>query len=101
MLTISQLDLNSMTIDQVCGSGAALKPRIMRPITVIMIWTDNMTIPTELPKANFTVTETWAVECPICVYEQEAPFNEGNPMQPMKIECIACGKPFILTYERD
>lgn len=55
----------------------------------------------ELKKANFEVTETWTVICPECNHEQEAPFNEDNPMQPMEINCDECADRFILTYERD
>jgi hypothetical protein len=53
--------------------------------------------------ANFDVTEIWTVECPHdeCYHEQDAPFNESNPMEPMEVECEKCGEKFILTYERD
>ena len=54
-----------------------------------------------IPVVNFTVEETWTAECPNCPNEQDAPFNEKNPMQPMEQECNACGTKFLLTYERD
>jgi hypothetical protein len=55
----------------------------------------------ELLKANFIVTEKWTVECPYCMYEQEAPFNHQNPMEPRALTCRDCYKDFILTYERE
>jgi ribosomal protein S27E len=55
----------------------------------------------ELKTANFEVTEFWSVTCPECDEEQEAPFNEANPRQPMAIECEHCWTKFILTYKRD
>lgn len=53
------------------------------------------------PEVNFEVTEIWHMTCPFCDEEQDAPFNERSPMQPMDVVCIACDKEFILTYERD
>jgi len=55
----------------------------------------------DLPKVNFDVREIWEMTCPYCEEEQEAPFNKGSPMQPMEVECMRCGEPFILTYDRD
>jgi uncharacterized metal-binding protein YceD (DUF177 family) len=55
----------------------------------------------ELLRANFQVTENWTVECPHCLHEDTAPFNNGNPMQPMTVECCRCLEKFILTYDRD
>jgi DNA-directed RNA polymerase subunit RPC12/RpoP len=51
--------------------------------------------------SNFIVTEKWDVQCPYCLHEQDAPFNETNPMEPMELYCESCGLKFILTYERD
>lgn len=55
----------------------------------------------ELLEANFEVTEHWTVDCPHCFHTMDAPFNEANPMEPMRVECESCGEPFKLTYERD
>ncbi len=55
----------------------------------------------ELPRVNFRIIEEWAMECPECYFDQEAPFNKANPMEPMKVECDECGAKFILTYERE
>lgn len=55
----------------------------------------------KLPEINFTVMETWTVECTECPNEQDAPFNEANPMQPLEQVCNSCGHKFMLTYERD
>ncbi len=55
----------------------------------------------KLETVNFSVYERWEMECPKCLLDQEAPFNKGNPNQPMKVECCGCGEEFILTYDRD
>jgi hypothetical protein len=60
-----------------------------------------MTAKDTLLTANFEVMEIWTVECPHCGYEQDAPFNDKNPMQPMQIGCEICFHSFLLTYERD
>jgi len=67
----------------------------MKPTTI-----NGMTVP-QLLKVNFEVLEYWQMECPHCYHEQNAPFNEDNPMQPMKVECKKCHKYFILTYDRE
>lgn len=55
----------------------------------------------ELKIINFDVTEIWTMVCPHCEEEDTAPFNDKNPMQPMKINCNYCNEEFILTYDRD
>lgn len=55
----------------------------------------------ELLRANFEVTEIWTVDCPICGNLNQAPLNKENPMEPLEIDCEACGAAFIVTYERE
>jgi hypothetical protein len=51
--------------------------------------------------SNFQVIENWIVNCPECDMTMTAPFNEDNPMQPMKVCCEYCAEYFIVTYERE
>lgn len=55
----------------------------------------------EKPRVNFTVLETWTVECPECGFEQDAPLDDANPMQPLDVRCAECDFEFVLTYNRD
>lgn len=50
--------------------------------------------------ANIEIIEQWLMTCPHCGYQEDALFNDANPMQPMVVKCVACGEEYFLTYER-